>query len=388
MEIFIFQSRCGPLVRWIHLIVTLFIFNDSIGIVFAGKEGANLRLGSLDPDLELPAPLFKELFGGVSNIPLVLARTNLTIYCGVELQDVRGIDAAKGTFNARGFLWYYWDDSRFAYSNGPGESLKWNADSIREQLWIPQLDFDNSVGEVKRWDGTIEVFPEGRVEYWFYFAGEFADQDGLMDFTRFPCEELPLAIDVNTSYTASKVQLAYCRESSPGDITSTLSRRRHPEFRFVTPRVEVRDQTYSSEWDRHFSTLRVVATARRNKGYYLLHIIFPVVVILFVFICGQRIAPRQFEAKISLSLTCLLSLIAYTFTFSDQLPKVGYVTLLDLFITGNYVIIAIGTASLCVGEWCAAPSARIASLATLTQKHIHTAAVAFVCGCLLIFAIL
>jgi hypothetical protein len=91
--------------------------------------------------------------------------------------------------------------------------------------------------------------------------------------------------------------------------------------------------------------------AKRNKGYYLIHIILPILAILTVFLVGQRIAIDQFEARIGLALTCLLSLIAYTFSFADSLPKLGYLTLMDYFVTANYLLIAMGTTATCTRRW-------------------------------------
>ena len=76
--------------------------------------------------------------------------------------------------------------------------------------------------EFRRAGETIEVFPKGEVEYWCYFAGTFSDQDGLMDFRRFPCEVLPVSLDLTSPYQKTLLVLKPCRESSPSDAIKEL----------------------------------------------------------------------------------------------------------------------------------------------------------------------
>ena len=330
---------------------------EAVPTVHFGEAGALSRqetssmLAKIDPDQELSLTDFKALYGHVSAEPLTKIVSDLTVCCGIEFQEIRDIDAANGSFTARGFLWYYWEDMRFAFNASGADSLKWRAETLRTHAWIPEIEFDNGSGEVRRWGETLEVFPDGDVECWFNFVGTFTDQDGVMDFRLFPCETLPVAIDVTLPYRASQVSLALCRESTPETIIEELKKRRHPEFLFKAASVQEHRRSYTSEWGRDFSVLRVTVFAKRSKGYYLIHIVLPVAAILVVFLFGQRISIDEFEARIGLALTCLLSLIAYTFSFADSLPKIGYLTLLDYYITGNYCLIAAGTVMTCIQRW-------------------------------------
>ena len=40
----------------------------------------------------------------------------------------------------------------------------------------------------------------------------------------------------------------------------------------------------------------------------------------------------QLEAKVNVTIVCLLSLIAYNFIIDEDLPKLAYLTFLDVFI--------------------------------------------------------
>lgn len=355
----------------------------------AGPAEADVALlQSVDPDQELSKDDYDRLFGHIPTIPLVKTTKPVTVYCGIELQDIRDIDAASGSYAVRGFMWYYWDDPRFSFDGGGIESLKWDFSTLSGHAWIPEIEFDNSVEDVRRWGETIEISPEGTVEYWCYFAGSFSDQDGLMDFRRFPCEVLPISIDLTSPYQKVLLELQHCRESDPTDGIKELRKRRHPEFTFTTARASATARSYTSEWERTFPVLRFTVESKRNKGYYLIHIILPILAILGVFLVGQRITIDQFEARIGLALTCLLSLIAYTFSFADSLPKLGYLTLMDYFVTANYLLIATGTIATCTRRWPAPIPAFVQRIADLIDRLLPWCAIALLAIVLLLLRIL
>jgi hypothetical protein len=382
------ELRC---LAW-RLCITITVLNSPFRCVSAladdiRSDRATL-LASIDPDQELSRDDFDTLFGHIPNTPLVKIVKGIPIYCGIELQDIRDIDAARGTYAMRGFLWYYWDDPRFRFDAENIDSLKWDFAAISGLLWIPEIEFDNSSEAVRRWGETIEVFPKGEVEYWCYFSGTFSDQDGLMDFRRFPCEVLPVSLDLTSPYRKSLLTLRFCRESEPSDAIKELRLRRHPEFAFSGGRVVETSRTYTSEWDREFSVLRFTVDAKRHKGYYLIHIVLPVIAILAVFLVGQRVCISEFEARIGLALTCLLSLIAYTFSFSDSLPKLGYLTLMDYFITANYLLIALGTISTCTHRWAGSTKDSVMRFSSAVDAALPWSALTLVILVLCVFVLL
>lgn len=331
-------------------------------------------LNKIDPDQELKLEHFNILFGHI-NTPIIKEQKKITVYCGMEIQDIRDINPSKGTYHVRGFIWYYWDDPRYRFNGDKIESLKWNYKTLSERMWLPQLDFDNSVNKLERWSETIEIFPDGMIEYWCYFSGEFSDQNGLMDFRLFPCEKLPVSIDVNTQYHSGLLEMKYCRLSTNEDIVLEIKKRRHPEFIFSNASVIPFERTYTSEWNRKFSSLRFIVEARRDKGYYFFHIFLPIASIMIVFLVGQRISNSKFDAKMGLCLTCLLSLIAYTFSFSESLPKLGYLTLMDAYITSNYLIIAAGTISTSIKHWSNPSNTIVRTLSKFIDKTLSVAAI-------------
>ena len=80
-------------------------------------------------------------------------------------------------------------------------------------------------------------------------------------------------------------------------------------------------------------------TAHRITGYYLWKVILPLCLIVAMSWCVFWISPELYGPQIGLSATSMLTLIAFIFATTNMLPKLGYFTLLDLFIVGSTILV-------------------------------------------------
>ena len=85
----------------------------------------------------------------------------------------------------------------------------------------------------------------------------------------------------------------------------------------------------------------------RQSAYYLFKIILPIIFILAISWSVFWVRGSQLEAKVNITIVCLLSLIAYNFIIDEDLPKLSYLTFLDFFILLSYFYTGIATI-LCV----------------------------------------
>ena len=86
---------------------------------------------------------------------------------------------------------------------------------------------------------------------------------------------------------------------------------------------------------------------QRMSAYYLFKIILPIMFILVISWSVFWVRGSQLEAKVNVTIVCLLSLIAYNFIIDEDLPKLAYLTFLDSFILLSYFYTGIATI-LCV----------------------------------------
>ena len=75
----------------------------------------------------------------------------------------------------------------------------------------------------------------------------------------------------------------------------------------------------------------------RKSGYYIFKIIIPIFLILCVCWSACWIDPKEIESRLTVTIVCLLSLIAYNFVIDSDLPKLEYLTIMDYIILVSYI---------------------------------------------------
>jgi len=74
----------------------------------------------------------------------------------------------------------------------------------------------------------------------------------------------------------------------------------------------------------------------RKSGYYIFKVILPIILILIVCWSSIWIDPREIESRLTITIVCLLSLIAYNFVIDSEMPKLEYLTVMDHIILVSY----------------------------------------------------
>ncbi len=82
--------------------------------------------------------------------------------------------------------------------------------------------------------------------------------------------------------------------------------------------------------------LSIEIELERKHGYYIFKVILPIILILSVCWSVVWVDPRELEARLTITIVCLLSLIAYNFVIDAELPKLEYLTVLDWIVLISY----------------------------------------------------
>ena len=89
-----------------------------------------------------------------------------------------------------------------------------------------------------------------------------------------------------------------------------------------------------------FNENSIEVDIERQSFYYIFKIIFPIALILIICWSSVWLHPEEVEAKLTISIVCLLSLIAYNFVIDNELPKLEYLTIMDWIILASYLYAA------------------------------------------------
>ena len=79
----------------------------------------------------------------------------------------------------------------------------------------------------------------------------------------------------------------------------------------------------------------------RKHGYYIWKVILPIIIILIVCWSSIWVTARELESKLTITIVCLLSLIAYNFIIDGEIPKLEYLTIIDWIILASYFYAAL-----------------------------------------------
>ncbi len=90
-----------------------------------------------------------------------------------------------------------------------------------------------------------------------------------------------------------------------------------------------------------YSGVQLLIEIQRDFEYYIYKVICPIVLILLVCWSVFWINPKEIESRLTITIVCLLSLIAYNFVIDEDLPKLSYLTIIDYIILLAYVFATI-----------------------------------------------
>jgi len=93
--------------------------------------------------------------------------------------------------------------------------------------------------------------------------------------------------------------------------------------------------------DRYVSEMNIKIEIQRSYEFYIFKIIIPILLILMICWSVLWIAPRELESRLTITIVCLLSLIAYNFVIDEDLPKLSYLTVMDYLILLSYFYAAV-----------------------------------------------
>lgn len=83
----------------------------------------------------------------------------------------------------------------------------------------------------------------------------------------------------------------------------------------------------------------MVLETERLRGYYWIKVIAPLILIVAMSWAVNWIDPKDIGTKISITITAMLTLIAYRFAIGAALPQISYLTRMDLFILFSTILI-------------------------------------------------
>ncbi len=255
------------------------------------------------------------------------------ISVGMWVVDISSIDSAQQTFTAEIAVVLRWKDPRLAHT---GNGV------VRyplEQIWHPRVGIVNETNSVSRkMPDSVEVDPDGMVTYRQRYVGAFTQPLRLQSF---PFDRQTFRVQlVAVRYQSNEVMFVpdqvWIRDGlkEAGGISPSVTL---PDW--TIEKWELKPLVYALAPHHQYSSYAFEFTASRNVQYYILKVILPLVLIVMMSWSGFWIDPVNANSQISVAVTSMLTLIAYRYAVDSQLPRLPYMTRIDLFFLVSTLLV-------------------------------------------------
>lgn len=248
---------------------------------------------------------------------------------GLYLIDFDKFEAIDENFQLDGYLFLTWKDKRLAFN--PTQAGVNTKRYKLEEIWFPNIRFMNVELAREIAYTELKVTPDGTVHYKERFHGQFNSKTNLK---KFPFDSQKLKLILESPVDDLKNLILFVDKNKNGKSKEAfLSGWIIDDTRaFVTTkRAEFENDYYSRfVYEICFS---------RTPEAYIWNVFAPL--LLIIVISWTVFWSNSFEANCGISISCLLSAIAFNIVITQELPKVSYLTFMNGFILISYIFIGL-----------------------------------------------
>ena len=274
------------------------------------------------------------LTGSAAPTDSVLIKTPIEVQVGVKIDRISEVDSQGEDFTVLGSMRMDWVDPALAFSPDScncevkvyteKEFDRFLADS--QSRW-PDFTFFNQQGNRWTQNRAAAIRPDGTARYYERFTTTFQSD---FDFRRFPFDTQPFPIYVDMVFPAERYLLAalpdYNEVSSDhgedefiiGDVSTSVSHLEIGNTGLPTSR-------FTFQFD-----------APRHLNYYVLQIFVPI--LLIIMISWFTFFMRDYGQRAQAAAANVLLFIAFSFSLTDNYPRLGYLTFLDVIMAITFVV--------------------------------------------------
>jgi len=252
---------------------------------------------------------------------------------GVQIDQIVKIDQKSENFQVVGNLRIEWDEPKLAFAvaeHGRDYKLFTSqsfAKYVDEQgITVPDFFFQNQQGRRFTHDSKISVFNNGHAIYLERFTATL--QAPEFDFVQYPFD--------------TQIFFLHVQGGMPIDFF---------KFKPLEGYSQLGNQLGEEEWefDNVWTTTDEVTgitgkptsrfsfgfNANRHLNYYFLRIFMPLIIIILV--SWFTFFLNDYSKRVDMAVANLLVFVAFNFTISNDLPRLGYITFIDTIMFATFL---------------------------------------------------
>ncbi len=311
----------------------------AISLQYGLKQEAQNYTLTLDPTSPDSASDYRLLVG--INVPEVLTgqaqptpnypvlQKPIPVQVGVKMDQITGVDQKAENFSVVDTVRMEWQDPKLAFDPADCDCKyqSMNISSFQKYvdnhgtIW-PEFVFFNQQGRRDVQNGLVVVFSDGRAIY--YERSTVILQAPDFDFRLYPFDTQKFFIRLRMIFP----DYLFAFEELP-NFTTAGNELGEEEWVIQDTWTEIKSVDGDSQFSFGF-------TADRHLMYYVVRIFVPVLVIIIV--SWFTFFLKDYGKRVDVASANLLVFVAFNFTISGDLPRLGYATILDMVLVTTFVI--------------------------------------------------
>jgi hypothetical protein len=252
----------------------------------------------------------------------------VNVKVGLLLTNLIEVDEVKEQFHISGYLLMTWKDPRLAFS--PAESAaerQFNPDSI----WVPRVILINATARRDTITVNIRGEPDGTIHYLELFQVELTTS---FDLKAFPFDSQALEVFVSPLLDERDTMALEYDNQASGVGTQPFVELAQWKILGLQGALKLNAVDASS---KKISELEIDLVVLRRYRYYIWKVFLPLLAMVAIAYSAFWIKIGDYTTQISITLTAILTEIAFLFAISTNLPKVPYLTFIDAFFLVSFV---------------------------------------------------
>jgi hypothetical protein len=252
---------------------------------------------------------------------LVSAEAPKEVKTAIFIVDVRDIDGARQNFSADVLVRLRWKDETLAGSQNHFLPLS--------AVWHPNVQIVNRISVQTTLPEGVEVDQQGNVIYRQRFIGQFGCTMDLREFP-FDQQEFPIRL-VAVGFSPEKVHFV----SDPDPII--ISKFSITDWKVLS--ANKKNETYNVPGGIKLAGFTATFVAKRYFQFFFVQMVIPIALILGMAGIAFWLDHTNPGPRISISITSMLTIVAYRLLLANFTPRLSYLTRLDFFVFSSTLLV-------------------------------------------------
>ena len=228
--------------------------------------------------------------------------------------------------------WYDQDLADLLFETSDDYVCRLEGQDAYGKFWRPGLEFLNSRSLDETGYDKFTISSDGFIQNERRVQGYFGAD---LNFKKFPFDSQVLSISIIPYFDDTMVTLRGLEPAEEWTRSLNFS-----DWKMTDTSGSATSSNFkSSSWENNFSTYNISVSLQRIPNYYVIKILTPVFIMAILALASFLLSPttEDYDTRTSLTVTLLLTVVAYTFIAGDDLPILSYLTFTDIFLVLSFM---------------------------------------------------